>query len=84
MVFGASGAAEYVVVTFKGWAGSKKPEKGDAELYGGENFSGALSLGPATVHDDSTGYDLNVEAIFKTDSYTAALSRTNVACADPQ
>ena len=76
-------STKYAVVIVKGWVGSRKPSTGSRNMYQGEDFSGLLDFGPATLHDDSNSYDLNVEVIYKSDSYEAAKARTDAACGAP-
>jgi hypothetical protein len=70
----------YAVAVLKGPAGEHKPPSGTS-MYKGEEFSvGTLELGPATVHDDSNGYDFNIEVLYKTADYEGAISRADAAC----
>ncbi len=51
-----------------------------AYLQAGDAFSGPLELGPASIHDESTGYDLNVDVVYKIDAYVAAKARADADC----
>jgi hypothetical protein len=70
----------YVVIKSKGWTVEHGPKNGNADIFQGEDFSGALPLGFATLHDDSNGYDLSVDVVYRTDSDSAARDWTNNAC----
>jgi hypothetical protein len=78
-VFGRAGP-DFAVATVKGWAENRVGPSNTTVLLG-ENFSGPLELGSATIHDDSNGYDLNVEVIYKTDSSTTAKAKADATCA---
>lgn len=71
---------DYVVARIKGWTGSDRPTGSGARMHSGEDFSGQLDLGPATVHDESTGYDLDVDVIYKVKSYPPAGARADADC----
>jgi hypothetical protein len=55
----------------------------EAYFQAGDNFSGPLDLGPASVHDDSTGYDVNVDVVYRVNSYKAAKARADADCPPP-
>jgi hypothetical protein len=58
-------------------------DENQAYLQAGDNFTGLLDLGPATVHNDSSGYDINVDVVYKIDSYVAAKARADADCPPP-
>lgn len=71
---------DYVVARIKGWTGRDRPTGSGARMHSGEDFSGRLDLGPATVHDESTGYDLAVDVIYTVKSYPPAGARADADC----
>ena len=54
-----------------------------AYVQAGDAFSGPLALGPTTVHDDSAGYDLDVDVVYTVDAYVAAKARADADCPAP-
>jgi hypothetical protein len=72
-------AKSFRVVTVRHLAGGKIGED-QAYIQAGDSFTGPLELGPVTIHDDSTGYDLNVEVVYRIDSYIAAKARADADC----
>jgi hypothetical protein len=75
--------AVYEVAIVRGWTGPRKPDGNTAYMHSGENFSGPLALGSNTVHDESNGYDLNVDAIYRVSTYLAAKARADANCPAP-
>ena len=71
---------QYTVATVKGWSGDKKPQGNTALMFSGDSFTGSLDLGPQTVHDESNGYDVNVEVVYKIGTYLAAKARADADC----
>ncbi|MGA8534372.1 MAG: hypothetical protein WB615_09730 [Candidatus Tumulicola sp.] len=78
----APDAKNFRVVTVKHIVGGKVGEA-QAYLQAGDSFSGPLELGPATIHDESTGYDLNVDVVYQIEAYTAAKARADADCPPP-
>lgn len=76
----APSPVEYAVAVIKGWTGANRPNGNTAIMHSGENFSGLLTLGSETVHDDSNGYDLNVLVVYKIGTYLAAKARADADC----
>ncbi|MBV8372214.1 MAG: hypothetical protein JOY69_03050, partial [Candidatus Eremiobacteraeota bacterium] len=54
-----------------------------AYMQTGDSFDGPLQLGTTDVHDDSTGTNLNVNVVYKVDSYIAAKARADADCPPP-
>jgi hypothetical protein len=75
--------ATYVVAVVKGWTGSRKPEGNTAYMHSGETFTGPIALGSDTIHDESNGYDLNVDGVYKVGTYLAAKGRADADCPPP-
>ncbi len=75
----ASDPKTFRVAVVKQLAGGKLGEE-QAYLQAGDAFSGPLELGSAIIHDDSTGYDLNVDVVYKIDAYIAAKARADADC----
>jgi hypothetical protein len=78
----APAASSFRVVTVRHLSGGKIGED-QAYLQAGDSFTGPLELGPETIHDDSTGYDLNVDVVYKIDAYVAAKARADADCPPP-
>jgi len=72
--------AEYTVAVVRGWIGPNKPQGNTAVMHSGENFLGTLELGLQTIHDDSNGYDLSVNVVYKIGTYLAAKARADADC----
>ena len=70
----------YVVAVFQGWTGPRLPQGNTASMHTGESYSGLLNLGPHTIHDESNGYDLNVNVVYDIASYLPAKSRADADC----
>jgi hypothetical protein len=70
------------VAVVKQITGGKVGEE-QAYVQAGDAFTGPLELGPGTIHDDSTGYDLNVAVVYKIDAYVAAKARADADCPPP-
>jgi hypothetical protein len=70
-----------IVVVMKSWNGRQPPR--NTKILVGENFSGRIELGPTTIHDDSTGYDLDIDATYISDSDDAAKERATTDCGTP-
>ena len=45
-----------------------------------DDFSGPMELGTFTIHDDSTGYDVNVDSVYRVNAYVAAKARADSDC----
>ena len=71
---------EYAVATFKGWTGAHRPSGNSAVMHAGETFTGPLDVGPATIHDESNGYTLTIEVVYKIGTYLPAKGRADAAC----
>jgi hypothetical protein len=52
-------------------------------FHSGDGFSGPLELGPVTLHDESTGYDITGETVYRVNAYVAAKSRADFDCPPP-
>jgi hypothetical protein len=72
---------ERIVAVMKAWNG-RQPAR-NTQVSVGEDFSGPIALGTTTIHDDSTGYDLDIEATYITESDSAAKDRANTNCGIP-
>jgi hypothetical protein len=73
----------YVVAVVGGWTGPRRPQGNSASMHTGESYSGQLNLGPHTMHDESNGYDLNVDVVYYIASYLPAKSRADADCGPP-
>lgn len=81
----ASGPADsktYRVVIMKNVVG--KLSNDHAYFHSGDRFTGSLELGPATLHDVSAGYDVNVDSVYRIVSYLAAKARADADCPPPK
>jgi len=76
-------AKTFRVVTVKGLGGGGKVGETDAYMGTGDAFSGPLQLGPASIHDDSAGYDLRINVVYTIDSYLMAKARADADCPPP-
>jgi len=54
-----------------------------AFFHSGDAFSGPMELGAFTVRDDSTGYDIAVDSVYRVDAYVAAKARADADCPQP-
>ncbi len=76
-------AKTFRVVTVRGLGGSGKIVESGVFLSTGDAFNGPLELGPATIHDESTGSDLRVDVVYTIDSYLNAKTRADADCPPP-
>ena len=60
------------------------PNDNNAYFHTGDRFTGAIELGPTTVHDVSSGYDVNVDSVYRIVSYVAAKARADADCPPPK
>ena len=51
-----------------------------AFFHSGDDFSGPMELGSFTIHDDSTGYDVTVDSVYRVTAYVAAKARADSDC----
>lgn len=51
-----------------------------AFFHSGDDFSGSMELGSFTIHDDSTGYDVGVNSVYRVNAYVAAKARADADC----
>ena len=72
--------AEYAVAVMRGWTGARLPQGNTAIMHAGEEFTGALETGPATIHDESNGYTLTVNVVYKIGTYLSAKGRADADC----
>lgn len=79
-VFATAGQTEYAVALFRGWNGRQPPTRIGDTMYSGEDFTGTLALGPQVLHDDSSGYNLNVNVIYRVRAYIPAKLRADAQC----
>jgi hypothetical protein len=70
----------FVVAIFKGWNGPHVPPADEADSRTGEEFTGTLKLGNTVIHDDSTGYDMNVDVVYVVSPYLTAKARADADC----
>lgn len=75
---------EFAVAVFQGWDGSHVPPENRAQSRSGEEFTGALNLGKNVIHDDSTGYDMDVNVEYLVPPYLTAKARADSDCPGPQ
>lgn len=59
------------------------PNDQNAYFHTGDRFTGEIELGPATIHDVSAGYDVNVDSVYRIASYVAAKARADADCPPP-
>lgn len=71
---------EYAVATVRGWTGARLPTGNTAVTHPGEVFTGPLNVGPATIHDESNGYNLTVNVVYKIGTYLPAKGRADADC----
>lgn len=79
-VFATTGQTEYAVALFRGWNGRQPPARFGDTMYSGEDFSGTLALGSQVLHDESSGYNLNVNVIYRVRAYIPAKLRADAQC----
>ncbi len=60
------------------------PNDNNAYFHTGDHFTGSIELGPATIHDASSGYDVNVNSVYRIVSYVAAKARADADCPPPK
>lgn len=70
----------YDVAVVQGWTGARRPSAKAAAMHSGETFSGPLDLGSHTIHDESNGYDLNVDVVYTIGTYLSAKARADADC----
>lgn len=51
-----------------------------AFLHSGDDFSGPMELGTTTLHDDSSGYNVSVNSVYRVNAYVAAKARADADC----
>ena len=57
------------------------PNDDQAFFHSGDGFTGQIELGPATIHDVSSGYNVNVDSVLpRYPSYVAAKARADADC----
>ena len=71
---------EYAVATIRGWTGARRPVGNTAVIHAGEVFTGPLNVGPATIYDESNGYNLTVTVVYKIGTYLPAKGRADADC----
>ncbi len=71
---------EYAVATIRGWTGARRPTGNTAVIHPGEAFTGPLNVGPATIYDESNGYNLTVAVVYKIGTYLPAKGRADADC----
>ena len=71
---------EYAVAVIDGWTGAQRPTGNSAVMHTGETFSGSLNLGPEAIHDQSNGYDVHLNVVYRVDTYIAAKARADADC----
>lgn len=72
--------AEYAVAVIDGWTGPQRPTGNSAIMHTGESFSGPLDLGSQTIHDESNGYDVHLNVVYRIETYLAAKARADADC----
>ena len=77
----APDAKTYRVAIVKPVAG---PNQNNVFFHSGDRFTGGIELGPATLHDVSAGYDINVNSVYRISSYVAAKARADADCPPPK
>lgn len=60
------------------------PNDDQAFFHSGDGFTGSIELGPATIHDVSSGYNVNVDSVYRVTSYVAAKARADADCPPPK
>ncbi|MEO6836415.1 MAG: hypothetical protein ABI231_10985 [Candidatus Tumulicola sp.] len=72
------------MAVIKGWVGDNKPAGHSGTMHSGEDFSGPLELGAATIHDDSNGFNLAINVIYAVGTYAPAKARADADCPPPR
>ncbi len=78
----APDAKTYRVVLVKHLKGGPGDE--NAYFHSGDRFTGPIELGPATIHDVSSDYNVNVDSVYRIASYVAAKARADADCPPPR